>query len=73
MSTSHTVTLWCDLDKGEPGAKCLNWTVGSGNARTAAEVRRESKAEGWGRRGGLDLCPHHLRVAPDGARKRRDQ
>lgn len=56
MTASKAYTLWCDAPD------CLDWTVASGIAQTAAEVRREARREGWGRSKGQDLCPHHLRM-----------
>jgi hypothetical protein len=69
VSTSNAYTVWCDIQD------CQQWSVGFGIARTASEVRREAKAEGWGRRKGEDLCPHHNDHRPERreAQTRREQ
>ena len=56
MSTTKSVTLWCDVDD------CMIWREG-GQDRTDAQARKAARFEGWTRKNGEDRCPTH---SPDG-------
>jgi hypothetical protein len=51
VSTSVSVTVWCDHEG------CLEWVAADWH--TTAEARREAKGLGWSRASGQDLCVAH--------------
>lgn len=66
MSTSRTVTVWCD---GLDATGCTEWTHAgeeSHRGATDPQARAAAKALGWARVAGRDLCPEcadELRMA----------
>lgn len=56
MSTTTSVTVWCDVDD------CYEWNQG-GEGNGVAQARWEARQAGWGRRRNRDLCPDHAAEA----------
>jgi len=48
MSISKQATVWCDI--------CEDW-FHNGGERTAKQVRKAARKEGWIRKDGKDRCP----------------
>jgi hypothetical protein len=62
MSTTRTVTVWCDAPD------CTEWVYAGNDSRRGAsdtDARADAKAKGWSSRrefgGTIDLCPEHTR------------